>query len=209
METEYLALWVHFLWSGGLTMAFCLAAWWKMGILIARSGKRADGVARSFFTFTGASEVTKKRHRLLRIAIMTSFCLLVMMGALLATSSKLDAFNRTADLSLACSKETVYTRNFPAYGFTEGDSKTKVCGNGGVTESPENLPCKDGCFWYPALTEQSLACVPTNGYTRSDGLRADSLEDLTDEDNFDPEFGWPVCDCDCQYYVELERPRCT
>ena len=181
-------------------MVFCMAAWWKMGVLLGNSkqtGSKKQGSA--------GREATKKRHRLLRIAIMTSFCLLVMMGALLATSSKLDEFNRTADLSLACFKETTFTRNFPAYGLTEDKAKVEVCSSEGATFLSDDN-CINGCFWFPAVTDKHLACIPAGGYERDDGTWIESLEDLAD--NYDPAFGSRSCDCACDAFVEVERPRC-
>jgi len=201
MTTEYLALWVHFLWSGGLSMVFSLTAWWKMGALINKNTHK-DGKMGS-----AGREAMKKRHRLLRIAIMTSFCLLVMMAALLSTSSKLDEYNRTADLSLTCFKETTFSRDFSAYGLSEKDGKVKVCNSKDVLWA-QNGTCSDGCFWYPGLVTEYLACYPAGGYIALDGGSFESLEAMAAYENPESNGVWGVaCDCPCTSFIEVETPR--
>jgi hypothetical protein len=80
MATEWMALWIHFLWSSILTMAFSMSAWWKIGVAIAPMAKyQQDSEA--------GKETMKKRRRLLQIGFMVSVCLLLNMIATLATST--------------------------------------------------------------------------------------------------------------------------
>jgi hypothetical protein len=68
MTTEWLALWIHFLWSGTFTMLFGVFAWWKMGVMMRPMANQAES--------GGVKEATKQRRRLLRVAAMVSLSLL-------------------------------------------------------------------------------------------------------------------------------------
>ncbi len=156
MKTEWLALWLHFLWSGLFTMLCCVAAWWKIG-LIAQAAQRNDSTA---------------RRRLLTIAGMISVCLILNVIATVLTSAKLNEWSRTADLSLACEiKETWNTRSWDVYGF---DDKTIV----EVCSAEDSIfmgrsPCIDSCTWHPRISVESLACS-IEGWTLEELLADDS-----------------------------------
>jgi hypothetical protein len=97
MTTEWLALWVHFLWSGALTMLCCITVWWKVGLI----ADAANG------TTTHTRKNESMRRRLLNIASMISVCLVLNVIATSSTSAKLEEWSRTADMSLTCEiKET-------------------------------------------------------------------------------------------------------
>jgi hypothetical protein len=185
MTTEYLALWLHFLWSGLFTIVFSAVAWWKFGLVTARAGRSSSGPAIS----EGAREATKKRRRLLSIAVMVSACLLVMTGALLSTSFKLEEWSRTADTALSCAiKETPFARDWGAYGFNEGDI-VEVCNSEMANEIQLVSPCVGSCFWYPTITANALTC----------GVEGWPLEEEREFSN--------RCNCPCSAFIEIERPR--
>jgi hypothetical protein len=189
MTTEYLALWVHFLWSGLFTIAFSAVAWWQFGLATGRLS--VDQAATE-----GAREAIKQRRRLFHIAVMVTACLLVMMGALLSTSLALGEWSRTADISLACAiKETPFARNWEAYGFDEGGI-VEVCSVEDAIQVA--YPCQGGCFWYPDITSNSLTC-------QNVGHWFESLKDFAESGRDDILFN--SCDCPCSNFIQLERPR--
>jgi hypothetical protein len=95
MKTEWLALWIHFLWAGLLIMLFCLVTWWKIGSI----GKN----------------LSSQRRRVLSMAVMVSFCLILNTFATMFTSAKLEEWGQTADMALTCAiRETFNTRNWEA-----------------------------------------------------------------------------------------------
>jgi hypothetical protein len=111
MTTEWLALWVHFLWSGAFTMLCCVMLWWKVGLI--------PGAAKST-NHTRKNESTALRRRLLNIAGMVSVCLILNVIATLLTSAKLEEWSRTAEMSLTCEiKETWNSRSWDVYGLDD------------------------------------------------------------------------------------------
>jgi hypothetical protein len=178
MTTEWLALWCPFLVFGSLTMVFCMTAWKQIGILLPPTTQPASRVA------TGVRETMKQRHRLLRIALMISVCLLLNTIATLSVSSKLDEWSRTADLSLVCSaKETWNSRDWDAYGF---DMKgiVNVCSASEVTFVNSFGGCASDCAWDPSQSQDYLKCK--RKVTGGDGAAA--------------------CGCPCSSLVQVERP---
>jgi hypothetical protein len=198
MTTEWLALWIHFVWSGGLTMAFCLALYWKIGaVTSAMSTKNNDPHKNA-----RNQESTKQKRRLLHIAEMISACLLLNIVATLWTSSKLEEWGRTADLSLTCHiKEGPFSRNWEAYGFGEQNG-VEVCSTDDALKVSA-AKCRTGCYWYPAITLDTLHCQTVN-----DDLSLEELVDLNAKsisEGAEPRFN--PCDCDCHHFVEVETPR--
>ncbi len=179
MKTEFLTLWVHFLWSGVFTMMCCIAAWWKVG------GTRQP---------QRSSESTTGRRRLLNIAGMISVCLLLNLLASLSTSVKLKEWSRTTNISLACEiKETWSSRSWDVYGFDNG-TIVEVCSAEDSIPIGKFLPCLDSCTWYPGITAMSLVCSSTL-YGSLEQQQAD------DSPKFSP------CDCPCGSLIEIQKPR--
>jgi hypothetical protein len=181
-------------------MIFSAVAWQHIGIMIApaRAGAGSQEAAKG---------VANKRRRLLQIAVMISVCLLLNTIAMLSTASKLEDWNRTADLSLNChTGETWFTRNFEAYGLNREEA-VNVCSaeaaNGVAVQS--NVQCRSDCYWQPSVFEdlratnvQSLICV-------HEGTPHQSIEDLVAALEVG---GRPtVCDCPCSAFVQVEKPR--
>ena len=92
MKTEWLALWLHFLWSGVFNMTCCVGAWWKIGLVAQAANRNASQ--------TRDESTTVRRRRLLHIAGMISVCLILNVMATVSTSATLNEWSRTADISL-------------------------------------------------------------------------------------------------------------
>jgi hypothetical protein len=179
MKTEWLALWLHFLWSGVFAMTCCGVAWWKVG-LATQAAKR-----------NSSSSMTMRR-RLLNIAGMISACLILNVIATVSTSAKLNEWSRTADVSLACEiKETWNSRSWGVYGF---DDKTivEVCGAEDAI-SVGHMTCVDSCTWYPEISVEALTCS-TEEHTLEEVLADDSQR-------FKP------CMCPCGSMIVIQKPR--
>jgi hypothetical protein len=187
MKTEWLALWLHFLWSGVLTMTCCVVAWWKVGLATQTANRNASSQ-------TTRSEPLAMRRRLLNIAGMISVCLLLNVMATVSTSATLNEWSRTADISLACEiKETWNSRSWDVYGF---DNKTivKVCSAEDSIPVGTFPPCLDSCTWHPGITAGSLVCSNAD-YGSLEQQQAD------DSPRFAP------CDCPCGSLIEIQKPR--
>jgi hypothetical protein len=201
MQVEWLALWCHFLWSGVLTMAFCTFTWWKTGVMLRASQQATNGNNANSEAW---KEGEKQRRRILRIAVMVSFCLFLNATATLSTSAKLEDWSRTADIALTCAiKETWGSRAWDTYGF--GEEIVSVCGLEDANSNKDQAgnPCLSDCFWYPAITRGYLTC-------RTELVGYDSLEEQAEYmlslEEGEPGFSVP-CDCPCSSLIEIERPR--
>jgi hypothetical protein len=183
MKTEWLVLWLHFLWSGVLTMTCCVVAWWKVG-LATQAAKKNPSQTRN--------EPMTMRRRLLNIAGMISVCLILNVIATVSISAKLDKWSRTADKSLSCEiKETWNSRSWDVYGFDD-DTIVEVCSaEDAIPVGP--LPCVDSCTWNPGISVGALACSK-EGWTLEEVL-ADHLQTF------------PPCDCPCSSMIEIQKPR--
>ncbi len=183
MKTEWLALWLHFLWSGVFTMMCCVVAWWKVG-LVAHAANRNTSQTRH--------ESTTVRRRLLNIAGMISVCLVLNVIATLSTSTKLNEWSRTADISLACEiKETWNSRSWDVYGFDDGTIVEVCSAEDTIPVGPRT--CVDSCTWHPRISVAVLACS-VEGWTLEQLLADDSLL-------FAP------CECPCSSMIEIQKPR--
>ena len=100
-------------------MAFALGSWREIGA-VTKGATSVSGSAADPHKQVRASAAAKSQRRLLRIAGTISTCLLLNGIAHLSTAAKLQEWNRTADLSLACAiKERWDTRDWNAYGFKD------------------------------------------------------------------------------------------
>jgi hypothetical protein len=182
MKTEWLALWLHFLWSSVFTIVCCITAWWKAG-----------NVAPVAKPQTPNNESTTGRRRLLNIASMVSVCLLLNVVASLLTSVKLKEWSRTADISLACEiKETWNSRSWDVYGF-DGKTIVEVCSAEDAI-SVSAGKCVDSCTWYPGVARGTLVCHQSGRETLEQALSDDSTL-------------IPACDCPCGSLIEIQKPR--
>jgi hypothetical protein len=183
MKTEWLALWLHFLWSGVLTMTSCVVAWRKVG-LARQAAQRNPSQTRN--------ERMTMRRRLLNIAGMTSVCLILNVIATVSTSAKLNEWSRTADISLACEiKETWSSRSWGVYGFDD-ETIVEVC-SAEDSILVTHFPCEGSCTWYPRISVETLACS-------KEGI---SLEEVLANDLST----FPPCDCPCNSMIEIQKPR--
>jgi hypothetical protein len=190
MTTEWLVLWCHFLWSGSLTMYFAIACWHKIGLVSARAQSNPERNA--------PSEGAKSRQRLLRIAGMVSVCLLLNTIATVATSFKLEEWERTADIALTCEiKETWNSRSWNTYGFEE-DLPQKACSQESATRV-QGL-CSSDCFWYPSITVAALTCQEQSMASLEEQSEAYQGVDAKNRQ-------FNACDCDCSELVQISRPR--
>ena len=194
MTIEWLAIWVHFVWSGSTIMLCCFVTWWKIGAV-------TGAITPSHWRAGQGKQSSQMRRRMLSIAGLISVCLLLNMVSTIVTSAKLGEWTRTTDLTLVCTiKETWNSRAWDAYGLTE-DNIVEVCK--GEEVSAASGTCIGGCYWHPGVTSKHLTCA---------NLMYGSLEDqaaakaLVDKDDWDKAPPW-YCDCPCSRFVEIKRPR--
>jgi hypothetical protein len=189
MKTEWLALWLHFLWSGVFTMMCCVVTWWKVGLIAQTANCNASNRNASQ---TRDESTTVRRRRLLHIAGMISVCLILNVMATVSTSAKLNEWSRTADISLACEiKETWNSRSWDVYGFDD-HTVVKVC-SAEDTIPVGPFPCVDSCTWHPGISLEMLAC----------SKEWKTLEEALADDS--PSV--PPCECPCGSMIEIQKPR--
>ena len=196
MTIEWLAVWVHFVWSGSTIMICCFVTWWKIGVVtgaITTSSQR---------TATGqGKQSSKMRRRLLSIAGLISVCLLLNVVSTIEISAKLEEWIRTTELTLVCRiKETWNSRAWDAYGLTE-DNIVEVCSGEEITAA--SATCIGGCYWHPGVTYKSLTCANSVRGSLEHQAAAKALVDKADWDKDPPVY----CDCPCSRFVEIKRPR--
>jgi hypothetical protein len=95
METEWALLWVHFLWSGGLTVVFSLGSWWKVGVIQKTFKQRV-------IQSVQLNRLGDQRRRLFRIAEATCVALLLNMATTLSASFTLEEWSASTNLALYC-----------------------------------------------------------------------------------------------------------
>jgi hypothetical protein len=199
MTIEWLAIWVHFLWSGSTIMICCFVMWWKIGIAtgaITTSQRRAGLVKQS-----SSKQSSQMRRRLLSIAGLISVCLLLNVVSTIVMSTKLEDWTRTTELNLVCMiKETRSSRAWGAYGLTE-DNIVEVCSGEEVISF--STTCIGGCYWYPGVSYKYLTCATSMFGSLEDQAAAKALVDKDDWDK-NPAVS---CDCPCSRFVEIKRPR--
>jgi hypothetical protein len=195
MKIEWLAIWVHFVWSGLTIMICCFVTWWKIGIVTGTIKPSSQGRAGQ------VKQSSKMRRRLLSIAGLISVCLLLNVASTIVTSAKLEEWTRTTELTLACSiKETWSSRAWDAYGLT-GDNIVEVCSGEEIISS--SASCIGGCYWHPGITKKYLTCANSFYGSLEDQAAAKALVDKDDWDKTPPVY----CDCPCSRFVEIKRPR--
>jgi hypothetical protein len=196
MTIEWLAIWVHFVWSGSTIMICCFATWWKIGIVTGTIKPSSQGRAGQ------GKQSSKMRRRLLSIAGLISVCLFLNAVSTILTSAKLEEWTRTTELTLVCTiKETWISRAWDAYGLTD-DNIVEVCSGEEIVSS--NFPCIGGCYWHPGITSKYLTCANSQYGSLEDQAAAKALVDKNDWEDTPP---W-YCDCPCSRLVEITRPRC-
>jgi hypothetical protein len=188
MLIEWLAIWVHFVWSGSTIMICCFVTWWKIGAVTgARRGNQGKQAS--------------MRHRLLSIAGLISVCLLLNVVSTIVMSAKLEEWTRTTELTLVCTiKETWSTRALNAYGLTE-DNIVEVCSGEEIIDASGT--CTGGCFWHPGVTYKFLTCANSVYGSLEDQAAFKAFIDKDDWDKYPTQY----CDCPCSRFVEIKRPR--
>jgi hypothetical protein len=194
MKIEWLAIWVHFVWSGSTIMICCFVTWWKIGVVTGaiRTSQRRAGQGK---------QSSQMRHRLLGIASLISVCLLLNVVSTIVMSAKLEEWTRTTELTLVCMiKETRSSRAWDAYGLTE-DNIVEVCSGEEIIDVTGT--CIGGCYWYPGVTWKHLTCANSMYGSLEDQAAVKALVDKDDWDKVPPVY----CDCPCSRFVEIKRPR--
>jgi hypothetical protein len=194
---EWLLLWVHFVWSGGLVVVFSVLSYMKVNKIVFAMGEPSN-------SNVGAEtrrKITGQKRRLFRIAGMTSVCLLMNLVITIQMSSILDDWSRSSDLWLHCALyETADTRDWDAYQLQDG---AQLCGpeaaiadkdctspcvyNAGVIGTPTDIPC--GGKKKLDLSQPGLQCDYncTTYFTSGETSRAS-------------------CDCSCDDLVKIKKP---
>ena len=184
-------------------MAFALESWRKIGA-ITKGAKSVSKSAADPHKKFRASAIAKSQRRLLRIAGTVSTCLLLNGIANLSTAAKLQEWNRTAELSLACAiKERWNTRDWNAYGFR--DEVVNVCSQESAIEV--QTPCVSDCFWYPDIADSGLTCHDEKSSFESLDARAEEYREQREAGLLQGPGQHNVCDCDCSQLIQIERPR--
>jgi hypothetical protein len=184
-------------------MAFALGSWREIGA-VTKGATSVSGSAADPHKQVRASAAAKSQRRLLRIAGTISTCLLPNGIANLSTAAKLQEWNRTADLSLACAiKERWDTRDWNAYGFK--DEVVNVCSQESAIEV--QAPCVSDCFWYPDITDSGLTCHNEISEFESLDARAEQYREQREAGLLEGPGQYNVCDCDCDKLIQIERSR--
>jgi hypothetical protein len=187
MQTEWKLLWWPFLLCGVLIVGFCLGSWWRIGTL-----QKMAGLLPTEQALVASRRMAQRRRRLFQLVEMICFTLLLNVGATLFTSSVLDKWASTADLSLTCVLlENYVTRDWGAYGL-DSDIQN-VCSQEESTAPAIEQSCSSDCYWYPELTTAYLTCE-ISGFP--------TLEEQAKEYFSTPQ----VCDCPCSSLVTVKRP---
>jgi hypothetical protein len=112
-------LWVHFFWSGALTMGFALAAWQEIRGHEAHMPNAGGNDQRR--NMASQKMLSGPRKRILRISITAAASLLLNLGVNIFTSAALENFVTSSAMWLDCSVfETWKTKNWDAYSFADG-----------------------------------------------------------------------------------------
>ncbi len=194
MTIEWLAIWVHFVWSGSTIMICCFVTWWKIGVVTGTTSSHRRPAGRG-------QQLSKLRHRLLNIAGLISVCLLLNVVSTIVTSVKLEEWTRTTELTLVCAiKETWNSRAWGAYGLTE-DNIVEVCSGDEIISA--STTCIGGCYWYPGVSYKYLTCASSIDGSLEDQAAAKALVDKDDWDKDSAVY----CDCPCSGFVEIKKPR--
>lgn len=107
IAAEWGLLRVHFIWSGLLTIIFCVASWLEIGVVVQNAKNfRANPTTGSA---KASSMASATRNRLLRISFMSCMCLLMNTATTVSVSVVLGEWSRSSDIWLACSiSEEIY-----------------------------------------------------------------------------------------------------
>jgi hypothetical protein len=108
-------------------------------------------------TTSSGDQLAGQKRKLFRIALMAAFVLLLNMAVTITTSITLESWSKSTDLSLQCSFETLYTRDFDAYDFQIGQS---VCPQKSVTfvYGTSDSICQSDCLWLPQIETRFMIC---------------------------------------------------
>jgi hypothetical protein len=195
MTTEWLLLWMHFVWAGSLIVLFSVLSFLKIRatqLKMAGSSGAAGGGANT--------DVNASKSRLLRIAMMCAVCLLINLVCTLLTSEKLDDWATDSDIYLQCSLfETWNQKDTDAYEFVD---LQEVCAPKDVTYTLSALGCKGECTFHaclPVEEGEDVTDISCFGKTPDALLCATTLDPLDSSD-------YTYCDCPCEEMITVQRP---
>jgi hypothetical protein len=193
MTTEWLLLWVHFVWTGSLIVLFSVLSFFKIRALQLKTAGSSGASGGGANTNINAS-----KNRLLRIAMMCAVCLLINLVCTLLTSVTLDDWATDSDLYLQCSLfETSLSRKMESYEFVDLQD---ICAPKDVTFSLSALGCKSDCTFH--------ACVEGSGDVSCFGKVPDAFLCATTLDPLDTN-DYTYCDCPCEKLITVQRPSMT
>ena len=160
---------IHFVWAGAAVVVFSSLS----AALMAKLARKIQSKAE-----TGKSDMELKVHdqkmRVLRIAVMTSVCLLVNTVVTVMTSVTLEDWSKAPDLYIQCDKfDNWDTRNFSFYGIEAGDKvctlqdasrdglmggRSTDCGKKKFDYGGPEVPGNRDCYYRPDYDSDRLKC---------------------------------------------------
>jgi hypothetical protein len=135
------------LWSGVGIVVMAILSWWKIGAEMARIGGEAGQIC-------GQSNVKVRtsRLRLLRIAFLTSVCLLLSLVLTILIAGTLDDWSRSSERWKNCmlyedSGNAYDIRDWDAYGFEDGE---QVCSGAFTLKNTDQIArsCLSDCIFH-------------------------------------------------------------
>lgn len=197
MAVEWALLWIHFVWAGAAVVVFSSLS----AALMAKLARKIQSKAE-----TGKSDMELKVHdqkmRVLRIAVMTSVCLLVNTVVTIMTSVTLEDWSKASDLDLQCSLfETWDTRDILSYSIEDGEMVCTLedttglaagdCGREEFDYGGPEVPGNRDCYYRPQYDSGRLKCYGLN-HEGGDGGKGG--EDIG-------------CDCPCKSFADVDAKR--
>jgi hypothetical protein len=192
MAVEWACLWVHFVWSGVGIVRFSTAAFREISSIQARqlkfggidSTQSIQKIVRQKSRITSIVQriinLNGSKHRLFKVALMASMCLLLNLVVTILISHDLKKWTENLNFKVDCQLESTGMFISPdlvgAYDFDAGQ---RVCSNQEITSS--RLACASDCFWRPGIYESYTVCGLPGQF--------ESVEDMTDV--------WSVTLCKC------------
>jgi hypothetical protein len=199
MTTEWLLLWVHFVWAGSLIVLFSVLSFLKIRAVQFKS-VMPTGAANA----AANAEVNASKSRLLRIAMICAMCLLINLVCTLLTSVTLDDWATDSDIYLQCSLfETWSQKDTDAYAFVDLQD---ICAPKDVTFSFSALGCKSECTFHACLpVEEGEDVTDISCFAKAPNslLCATTLDPLGEANDY------TYCDCPCEKMIAVKRPSTT
>jgi hypothetical protein len=186
MTTEWLLLWVHFVWAGSVIILFSVLSFFKVRKTQQRLAAIAGGAQGS------SRDINSSKRRLLHIAMMCALCLLINLVCTLLTSATLDDWATDSDIWLKCTLfETWNQKNTDAYELTNLEP---VCAPKDVTFSLSTLGCKSECTFHSC--DEGSEDPSCHGKAPNALLCATTLDPKDSND-------YTYCDCPCEKLITV------